>query len=596
MNTLPHEDDDNTAGDNNLDDDTTADHSNTADNNNIAANNNTPSNDARPTSSAHPRWQGALAGALAGAVALVFGQLVEAFSDTIPGLVLGMGEWILDITPGWAAEESIENLGSVGKASLLPGITVVALLMAAALGAASLRLSRKIGIVGFTAFGLLGGFVTARNPMSPALASWFWSLVAAALGIATLSFLLSKLRVTRLSGHSEEPDLEAPLEAPLADPLDPPSSRRAFLGWSAGAGALVVGGFGLARGVSPKSAAETAREAISFNNVATTATSSPATTTGASGATTAAPTDATITTKAITDIRGISSYITPNDSFYVIDTALSPPHVDPADWTLEITGMVDNPYTLTWDELMAMPLEQHDITLSCVSNPVGGPLVGNATWLGVPLTTLLERAQVQPGADQFVGKSVDDWTAGFPTDRLYDGRTALLAVGMNAEPLPIKHGFPARLIVAGIFGYVSAVKWIKEIELTRWDAFDGYWIDKGWSKLGPMKTMSRIDVPRTGASVPAGETVLAGVAWSPPRGIHAVEVSVDDGAWWECDLAVPGNDENWVQWRTVWNATSGRHDIRVRAIDGDNQLQPRGPKSVAPDGAEGWHEVRVSVT
>lgn len=563
MNTLPH-DDDNTV-DNHKTDDNTAD-------------------DPQQRNSAHPRWQGALAGALAGAVALVFGQLVEALSDNIPGLVLGMGEWLLDIAPGWAAEESIENLGSIGKASLLPGIAVVALLIAAALGDAALRISRKIGVIGFAAFGLLGGFTTARNPMSPAWASWFWSLVAAALGIATLNFLLS-----RLSNRSDEPDTATP----SADPLDPPASRRAFLGWSAGAGALAIGGLGLARGLTPKSAAETARETISFSDLTTTTRSAATTTTAEAATGTSA---ATVTTEPITNIAGISSYITPNDSFYEIDTALSPPHVDPADWSLDITGMVDNPYTLTWDELMAMPLEQHDITLACVSNPVGGPLVGNATWLGVPLTTLLERAQVQPGADQFVGKSVDDWTAGFPTDRLYDGRTALLAVGMNSEPLPIKHGFPARLIVAGIFGYVSAVKWVKEIELTRWDAFDGYWIDKGWSKLGPMKTMSRIDVPRAGASVPAGETVLAGVAWSPPRGIHAVEVAVDDSPWWECDLAVPGNDENWVQWRTTWNATPGNHNIRVRAIDGDNQLQPIGPKSVAPDGAEGWHEVRVSVT
>lgn len=525
-------------------------------------------------------WQGALAGAVAGGMALMFGQIVEALSESIPGLVLGMGEWILDITPGWAAEESIENLGDAGKASLLPGITVVAVLAAAALGSASLRISRKIGIVGFTAFGLLGGFTTARNPTSPALQSWFWSLVAAALGIATLLILLNRLE--------DHPD-GAAATAPRADPLDPPASRRAFLGWTAGVGAAVVGGLALARAITPKSAAETARENIVLSHPAT--TRSPALNTTAASATT----EATVTAQAITDIDGISSYITRNDEFYVIDTAFSKPHIDPADWTLQIKGMVDNPYTLTWDELTAMPLEEHEITLACVSNPVGGPYVGNASWIGVPLTTLLERARVQPGADQFVGRSIDDWTAGFPTDRLHDGRTALLAVGMNGEPLPISHGFPARLVVAGIYGYVSAVKWVTEIEMTRWDDFDGYWINRGWSKLGPMKTMSRIDVPRNGADVQRGETVLAGVAWSPPRGIHGVEVSVDGGPWRDCDLAVPGNDENWVQWRTTWNATPGRHKIRVRALDGEDQLQPRGPKAVAPDGAEGWHEVSVSV-
>ena len=567
MNTSQHDDD--KTDDNSTADDPTADDS---------TNDSSPK---APQSSASGKlwWQGALAGAAAGGVALMFGQLVEALTDDIPGLVLGMGEWVLDITPGWAAEESIENLGSSGKASLLPGITIVALLAAAALGNASLRISRRIGIMGFAAFGLLGGFTTARNPSSPALQSWFWSLVAAGLGIATLLFLLNRLR---------GPVKDRQSVGPTADPLNPPASRRAFLGWSAGAGAVAVGGFALARGITPKSAAETARENITFSDITTTTTTPPTTTAPAAA-------EATVTTEAITDIDGISSYITPNDSFYLIDTAISPPHLAPEDWSLEIKGMVDNPYTLTWDELIAMPMEEHEITLSCVSNPIGGPLVGNARWLGVPLTSLLERAQVQPGADQFVGKSIDDWTAGFPTDRLYDGRTALLAVGMNGEPLPISHGFPARLIVAGIYGYVSAVKWVTEIELTRWDDFDGYWIDKGWAKLGPMKTTSRIDVPRHGSSVQEGETVLAGVAWSPPRGIHAVEVSVDDGPWWRCDLAVPGNDENWVQWRTTWNATSGRHRIKVRAVDGKDEIQPIGPKSVAPDGAEGWHQVTVSV-
>ena len=579
MNTTQHDDDTN----NPSDDASLRDHTGPSDGPNPSANTG-PSDKTLPsTASGHFWWQGALAGAVAGGVALMFGQIVEALSEDIPGLVLGMGEWFLDITPGWAAEESIENLGSTGKASLLPGITIVALLVAAALGNAALRSSRRIGVWGFAAFGLLGGFTTARNPTSPALASWFWSLVAAALGVATLLFLLD-----RLGSRAGEPgDAD-----PFADPLDPPASRRAFLGWTAGAGAVAVGGFALSRGITPKSAAETARENIVLSNITTTTT-----TTSPAATTTAAPTEAaaTVTTEAITDVDGISSYITPNDSFYLIDTALRKPHIDPAGWSLEIKGMVDNPYTLTWDELLAMPMEEHEITLSCVSNPVGGPLVGNATWLGVPIVTLMDRAGVQPGADQFVGKSIDDWTAGFPTDRLYDGRTALLAVGMNGEPLPIEHGFPARLIVAGIYGYVSAVKWVTEIEMTRWDDFDGYWIDKGWSKLGPMKTMSRIDVPRNGSRVPAGEVVLAGVAWSPPRGVHAVEVSVDDGPWSPCDLAVPGNDENWVQWRTTWNAAPGRHRITVRAVDGTEETQPRGPKSVAPDGAEGWHQVSVNV-
>lgn len=518
----------------------------------------------------HPRWYGALAGFLAAAVALVFGEVVEAISDTIPGLVLGMGEWILDITPGAVAEESIENLGSSGKSSLLPGITLTALTIGAILGDLSKRVSLRIGIVGFALFGLLGGFTTARNPQSPALASWFWAIVAAGLGIATLVWLLARLTSpTRLATVME-------------DPRDKRATRRAFLSWSAGAGAVAVTGIGVARRVEGDSIAEVARGELDFSSI------------GGEAATTSLPLDGGYP-GSFDGVNGIGSYITPNNGFYRIDTALSVPQVDPDNWSLSFTGMVDEPFTLTFDEILAMDLEEHDVTLSCVSNEVGGGLVGNATWLGVPVTQLLDRAGVQPGATQFVGRSVDDFTAGFPTELLYDGRTALLAVGMNGEPLPVIHGFPARLVVAGIYGYVSAVKWIEEIHLTTWEDFNGYWITRGWSKEGPMKTMSRIDVPSHDETVPAGTTVLAGVAWSPPRGISSVEYAVGDGDWTECDIAAPGTNENWVQWRTEWEAPPGQHILRVRATDGDGELQPIGPKAVAPDGAEGWHAIRVNV-
>ncbi len=519
----------------------------------------------------HPRWFGALAGLIAAAVALVFGEIVSAANDDIPGLVLGMGEWILDITPGEVARESIENLGSSGKSSLLPGITITALLLGAVLGDLSKQASSRIGIAGFVVFGLLGGFTTARNPVSPAVASWIWAMVAAGLGIATLLFLLARLhRPTRLASFRE-------------DPRQKSATRRAFLSWSAGAGAVAVTGFGIARS-SGKSAAEVAREGLDFTGLDTPAVGSTELL-------------ESMTPGSFDNITGIDSYITPNNTFYRIDTALSVPQVDPDSWSLSFTGMVDNPYTLTFDEILAMDeIEEHIVTLSCVSNEVGGGLVGTANWLGVPITALLERAGVQEGATQFVGRSVDDWTAGFPTSALDDGRTALLAVGMNGEPLPIIHGFPARLVVAGLYGYVSAVKWIEEIHLTTLEDFNGYWITRGWSKDGPMKTMSRIDVPRHSATVASGPTAVAGVAWSPPRGIQTVELSIDEGNWFECEIAAPGSDETWVQWKTDWDATPGDHILRVRAVDGDGQLQPIGPKRVDPDGAEGWHAIRVSVS
>lgn len=516
----------------------------------------------------HPAWYGAVAGFLAAAIALIFGEVVEAFSETIPGLVLGMGEWILDITPGEVAQESIENLGSSGKSSLIPGITITALLLGAGLGYLSRRRSLWIGVAGFAAFGLLGGFTTARNPQSPALASWFWAIVAALLGIGTLVLLLTRLhRPTRLAGVLEDPREKRP-------------TRRAFLTWSAGAGAVAVTGMTVARAAEGTSAAEVARRELDFSGV-----------TG----TTTLPTGDPITPGSFDTVDGIARYITPNDTFYRIDTALSVPQVDPDSWSLSFTGMVDNPYSLTFEEILAMDLEEHVITLSCVSNNVGGGLVGNAKWAGVPLTRLLDEAGVQPGAEQVVGRSVDDWTAGFPLDVLADGRNAMLAVAMNDEPLPIIHGFPARLVVAGLYGYVSAVKWVEEISLDTWDGFNGYWVPRGWSKLGPMKTASRIDVPEPFSDIAAGATPVAGVAWSPPRGISAVEISIDQGEWQRCEIAAPGSDETWVQWRTTWDATPGDHILQVRAIDGAGDLQPIGPKAVAPDGAEGWHAIRVGV-
>lgn len=538
-----------------------------------------------------PSWMGALAGLGAAAVALGFSQFIEGATD-IPGLVLGVGELVVDYTPGWAAEESIENLGSAGKGNLLRGITIISFLIAAVLGDQSARRTRKIGVWGFVAFGLLGGWATARNPQSHAFGSWFWALVATALGIATLIVLVNRARASIVDpGEPVEPDTGV-----LASPLVPPASRRSFLGFSAGAGAVALTGVGLGRAVEGESAAEIARANITLPSTTTTERVQASTTT------TQAPiarltASGEVSTTEYAGIDGLSSWVTPSvgDSFYRIDTALQVPQVDPADWTLRITGMVDNPLELTYDDILAMDLVEHTITLSCVSNSVGGDLVGNAVWTGVPLIDLLEQAGVQEGATQLVGRSVDDFTAGFPTEVLYDGRNALLVVGMNGEPLPVRHGFPARLVIAGLYGYVSATKWLEEINLTTWEDFNGYWINLGWSKEGPMKTMSRIDVPRHRERLENGTQMLAGVAWAPNRGISAVEVAIDEGEWQLCDLAAPGTDESWVQWKVEWDADPGIHRIDVRAYDGQGVLQPEGPKDVAPDGAEGWHAILVEV-
>lgn len=275
--------------------------------------------------------------------------------------------------------------------------------------------------------------------------------------------------------------------------------------------------------------------------------------------------------------------------------ALEVPHVDPATWRLAVKGLVERPFELTYDELLAMPLVESDITLVCVSNAVGDDLVGNARWLGVPLQTLLERAGVRPEATQVVGRSVDDFTAGFPTEVALDGRGALLAVGMNGEPLPYEHGFPARLVVPGLYGYLSATKWLSAIELTTWEGFDGWWIPRGWAKEAPVKTASRIDVPRAGRRISPGFQPIAGVAYAPSRGIERVQVQVDDGPWRDALLGPSLGRNCWRPWRLDWQAEPGEHTLRVRAADGTGEFQTPEVRKPAPDGASGWHTVTVRV-
>jgi hypothetical protein len=231
-----------------------------------------------------------------------------------------------------------------------------------------------------------------------------------------------------------------------------------------------------------------------------------------------------------------------------------------------------------------------------VSNEVGGRLVGNARWSGVPLTDLLDLARPHAEASQIVGRSVDGWTAGFPTELATDGRPSMVAVAMNGEPLPVKHGFPARLIVPGLYGYVSATKWLAEVELTTWDAVEGYWIPRGWAREGPIKTQSRIDVPRRGTSVTAGPTPVAGVAWAPARGIDKVEVRVDDGPWQPARLSGALSANTWVQWLLTWDATPGRHRLEVRATDGTGETQTADVAPPAPSGATGYDTISVEVT
>ncbi|WP_370517097.1 molybdopterin-dependent oxidoreductase [Micromonospora sp. HM134] len=354
-----------------------------------------------------------------------------------------------------------------------------------------------------------------------------------------------------------------------------PESRRRFLrgaGLLAGAATVVgLGGHWLAgrRGVSA------ARDAVALPTPSAVAPTVPA--------------------GADLSLAQLAPYTTPNSGFYRIDTALVVPQVDPETWRLRIHGRVRNPIELTFAELLARPMVERYVTLACVSNEVGGDLIGNARWLGVPLKELLDEADPEEGADQVVGRSVDGWTCGTPTAVLRDGRDALLAVGMNGEPLPVEHGFPVRMVVPGLYGYVSACKWVTELELTSFADFDAYWVPRGWSAQGPVKTQSRIDTPRSRNRLTAGEVTVAGVAWAQHRGISRVEVRVDGGAWQEATLAPAVSVDTWVQWSWRWPATPGEHTLQVRATDRDGETQTPLTAPVAPDGATGWHSVTVTV-
>ena len=537
----------------------------------------TPAESVRPTRHAQPKASAApyaaIAGVLGAATALGVGELFSGFSRSIPSLVIAVGDVFVDNTPGDATETAIRTFGTNDKPILLAGIVIVSLLIGALVGVRG-HTRRQVVPVTMAGFALIGGWAAARLPGSSAGWSWASAVVSAGAGTAVILGLLRALDRGTTTAASRP--------AAISPGARAASSRRAFLTYSSGAAVAALAATGTGRALRSNRSVAGARQVIAARGVDI--ANSPA--------------DAAITQLDNLDsIAGLSRYVTPlegPDRFYRIDTALEIPQVDPSRWRLRVGGLVDNPYELTYDEILAMPQEEHVITLSCVSNEVGGTLVGNAVWGGVPLRTLLERAQLRPNAKQIVGRSVDDFTAGFPTEIALDGRHALLAVSMNGEPLPVRHGFPARLVVPGLYGYVSAVKWLDEIRLESAD-YDGYWVPRGWSKLGPMKTTSRVDVPRDRSRVVAGRVAVAGVAWSPNRGIAGVEVQIDGGAWQPARLGGAVTDETWLQWVYEWDATPGKHTIRVRATDKTGARQSERQVDPRPDGAEGLHEINVTV-
>jgi DMSO/TMAO reductase YedYZ molybdopterin-dependent catalytic subunit len=475
-----------------------------------------------------------------------------------------VGDRVIDLSPRALEELAIGLFDTSDKLVLIVTLVVLSGIFGAILGVFALRWW-SLSIFGFAVFGVLGGLANAFNAQSTPGHAAVAPLISVGVGLVSLRMLT---RLIAGFGNGGARGTAAPSQL----------SRRLFLG-----GTTVVAMLAAATGIGGRTLFERAQLlVVNRNDVLLPPARNVV---------------APVPTTAMAEVANISPVVTPNNVFYRIDTALSIPKVDVATWNLRVTGMVDREYMLTYEELLGLATDEEYVTLSCVSNEVGGSLVGNAKWQGVPLANVLTSAGVKDGAAQIVGRSVDGFTVGFPCDVAFDGRPALVAVGMNGEPLPFRHGFPARLVVSGLYGYVSATKWLKEIHLTTWEDFDGYWIPRGWSKMGPVKTQSRIDVPKPFPErVRPGPNPVAGVAWAQNRGISKVEVQVDNYDWEEARLATPISKHTWVQWVTEWDATPGAHFISVRATDSDGVLQPRDPRGPAPDGAEGWHRRNVRVT
>jgi DMSO/TMAO reductase YedYZ molybdopterin-dependent catalytic subunit len=517
--------------------------------------------------SAVSRPRAAVAGVAGAAVALAVGELLSGLSGSVPSLVLSVANVVIAEAPGGIVRWSIETFGANQKTLLVVGIVVTTLALGGLIGLAG-RHHPSRAAAGFAAFGVVGGWAAARDALTPAAWGWVAAAAAVAAGVGTYVGLLR-------------------LATPPVTEADDRSSgrrvggldRRGFLA-AAGAVAVLAAASGeLGRRLRRGRDVEAARDRVAASLGDGPASGVPASVASFDG-----------------QVPGISPLVTPNDEFYRIDTRILVPQVDPDGWTLRITGMVRREVELSFDELLGMDRISEYVTLQCVSNEVGGDLVGNARWTGVALTDLLERVDPLPEASQIVGRSVDGWTAGFPTEVATDGRPCMVAVAMNGEPLPVKHGFPARLVVPGLYGYVSATKWLSEIELTTWDDVDGYWIPRGWAKEGPIKTQSRIDVPRPGTSLRAGPTPVAGIAWAPTRAIERVEVRIDDGPWQPTRLSGALSRNTWVQWLHTWDATPGRHRIEVRATDGTGEIQTADVAPPPPSGATGHHTISVEVT
>ena len=575
-------------------------------------------------------WPAALAGVVA--VGLTFGvaELLAALGTWFNILhaaaspLNSLGEAFIDLTPGWLKEFATKTFGLHDKDVLKAGMGLVILIVAAVVGLTARRDRRiALGITGvLVVVALVAIFTRAGSGPLDALPV----LVGAIVGGEFL------WRVFRPVGPLSDDDL-----APVADPDAAPTprgktvrvadqhpmitaiqrlglDRRAFFRLTGLAAAAAVVSGVLTRIIPDTAAVQASRDRAAEELGLTTGTAPAATatgttaagTTGVAGASGAVPTSGATSTglsrvaipaAADLDINGLASFVTPNADFYRIDTALTPPRLTAEKWALKVHGMVGKEIQLDYTALTKRPQIERAVTLTCVSNEVGGDLVSNAVWIGTPLGDLLKEAAPQSGADCVLATSIDGFTSTSPLDALTDGRDAMLAVAMNGEPLPIEHGFPVRMVVPGLYGYVSATKWVVDLKVSTFAAESAYWTQRGWSDHGPVKTSSRIDVPKDGSHFDVGHTVtIAGMAWAQHRGISKVEVKIDGGPWQTAELSEAFSKDTWRQWKLTWTATAGSHTLTCRATDATGALQVATVQDVIPDGATGYHSIGLTVS
>lgn len=520
-------------------------------------------------STAHPTPPGsrrrvvawACSGVLAAGVVLGVGELLAVPIGPDASPFYAAGSATVDRSPVWAREFAIQTFSTNDKPALFIGMSVL-IVLAAALAGMLEATHRPFGSAILAALGLIGVAAALQRPG----ATWTYAIpttIGVIVGIVVLRALTSATAT-------------APDRTPDRASHDARMPRRRFLILAASAAALAAAAGAVGRHYAQR-IAEVAENRRTFTIPTVIDTAAP------------------IPAGADIGVEGATPFRTPTAHFYRVDTALQVPRLTTDEWHLRIHGMVDREITMRWDDLAARTPIERIITLTCVSNEVGGSLAGNATWIGYPIGEILDEVGVHPDADMLLSTSVDGFTVGTPVQVLRDGRDALLAVTMNGEPLPLEHGYPVRQVVPGLYGYVSATKWVVDWELTRFDRAQAYWTPRGWSEKAPIKTASRIDVPSASASVAPGRVTIAGTAWAQHRGIAAVEIRVDDGPWQQATLAPQVSIDTWRQWIWEWAATTGTHTLEVRATDLDGKLQTGERTPPMPDGATGWHTRRVIV-